>query len=208
MNNEKHKLVIENRFITELIPYGANSRTHSDEQVLQIAASIKEFGFTNPVLLDGDGGIIAGHGRIMAARKLGMFTVPSIVLHHLTDAQKRAYVIADNKLALNAGWDDDLLASEIQGLIDEEYDVDLIGFTQDELDELLSSVNEIGMPELSNEEPEFQQKAFTLHNDQMSFVDDAIKLAKTDPLVDTGINENSNGNALALVCEQWLKQKT
>lgn len=97
---------IEHQAVSALIPYARNSRTHSDEQVAQIAGSIREFGFTNPVLIDRDGTIIAGHGRVMAARKLGMETVPCIRLGHLTPAQVRAYVIADNKLALNAGWDD------------------------------------------------------------------------------------------------------
>ena len=105
--------------ISALIPFARNSRTHSDAQVAQIAASIREFGFTNPILIDGDKGIIAGHGRLQAARKLGLAEVPCIMLEGLTDAQKRAYVIADNKLALNAGWDIELLSSEIVGLGDE-----------------------------------------------------------------------------------------
>jgi ParB-like chromosome segregation protein Spo0J len=98
--------------VDELLPYARNSRTHSDAQVAQIAASITEFGWTNPILADGDKGIIAGHGRLLAARKLGMDTVPVIELSHLTKAQKQAYIIADNKLALNAGWDDQLLILE------------------------------------------------------------------------------------------------
>jgi DNA modification methylase len=119
--------------ISELIPYANNSRTHSDEQVAQIAASIKEFGFNNPVLLDGANGIIAGHGRILAARKLGMDKVPAIELAHMTEAQRKAYIIADNKLALNAGWDMDLLTLEMTGLQDEGFDLSLIGFNDDEL---------------------------------------------------------------------------
>ena len=96
--------------IEDLIPYVSNSRTHSDEQVAQIAASIKEFGFNNPILIDGDKGIVSGHGRLLAARKLNLDKVPTIELEHLTENQRKAYVIADNKLALNAGWDMDLLA--------------------------------------------------------------------------------------------------
>ena len=99
------KTQIEYLALDALIPYARNSRTHNDAQVAQIAASIKEFGFTNPVLVDVDGGIIAGHGRVLAARKLGLSEVPCIRLGHLTETQQRAYVIADNKLALNAGWD-------------------------------------------------------------------------------------------------------
>lgn len=119
--------------VADLIPYARNSRTHSDAQVAQIAASIREFGFTNPVLVDGANGVIAGHGRILAARKLGMDTVPVIELAHLSEAQKRAYVIADNKLALNAGWDDEMLRVEISELTDAGFDVSLLGFSDEEL---------------------------------------------------------------------------
>jgi len=121
------------RSIADLIPYASNSRTHSDEQVAQIAASIKEFGFNNPILTDGDKGIIAGHGRILAARKLGLDTVPVIELSHLTDNQRKAYIIADNKLALNADWDMELLSLEMGDLRDEGFDLSLIGFDEDEL---------------------------------------------------------------------------
>ena len=119
--------------VADLIPYARNSRTHSDAQVAQIAASIREFGFTNPVLVDGANGVIAGHGRILAARKLGMDTVPVIELAHLSEAQKRAYVIADNKLALNAGWDAEMLAVEFGELADMGFDLDLTGFTEEEI---------------------------------------------------------------------------
>ena len=122
--------------LDDLVPYARNSRTHSDEQVSQIAASIKEFGFTNPVLIDDEGGIIAGHGRCMAARKLKLETVPCIRLTGLTEAQKKAYIISDNKLALNAGWDDEMLAIEIQELQDMDFDVELTGFTLDEIGDL------------------------------------------------------------------------
>jgi len=119
--------------IDALIPYARNSRTHSEAQVAQIAASIREFGFTNPVLIDADDGLIAGHGRVLAARKLNLGHVPCIRLAHLTDVQKRAYVIADNKLALNAGWDDELLRIELSELNDEGFELDLIGFTSEEI---------------------------------------------------------------------------
>jgi ParB-like chromosome segregation protein Spo0J len=124
---------IEQVKLDKLIPYARNSRTHSDAQVAQIAASIKEFGFTNPVLIDETGSIIAGHGRVMAARKLAITDVPSIRLTHLTEAQKKAYIIADNKLALNAGWDDEMLAVEFSELKGMEFDLDLTGFTTDEI---------------------------------------------------------------------------
>ena len=133
-------LTISYKKIKDLIPYCNNSRTHSDEQVLQIASSIKEFGFTNPVLIDDQGGIIAGHGRIMAGKKLGLEQVPTITLAGLTDAQKKAYVIADNKLALNADWDFELLKIEIDGLKDLDFDIDLLGFNADELADLIPEI--------------------------------------------------------------------
>ena len=114
--------------VEHLIPYANNSRTHGDAQIAQIAASIKEFGFTNPVLIDGEGGIIAGHGRVLAARKLSMAEVPCIRLGYLTDTQRRAYIIADNKLALNGGWDDELLALELGELHAADFDMALLGF--------------------------------------------------------------------------------
>lgn len=127
---------IEMLAVEHLIPYANNSRTHGDAQIAQIAASIKEFGFTNPVLIDGEGGIIAGHGRVLAARKLSMAEVPCIRLGYLTDTQRRAYIIADNKLALNAGWDDEMLATEFADLTAEGFDLELTGFTLDEIDAL------------------------------------------------------------------------
>ena len=130
------KLKIQYKPLKDLIPYARNSRTHSDTQVAQIAASIKEFGWTNPVLLDNDNGVIAGHGRILAARKLGQTSVPTIELSHLTEAQKKAYVIADNKLALNAGWDEAVLLAEFEGLKDAGFDLSLTGFSDDEIKDL------------------------------------------------------------------------
>lgn len=124
---------VEHWPIDKLVPYARNSRTHSDEQVAQIAASIKEWGFTTAVLVDDTGGIIAGHGRLMAARKLGLETVPVMVAKGWTDAQKRAYVIADNKLALNAGWDVDMLAMEVEALREDDFDLALLGFSDEEL---------------------------------------------------------------------------
>ena len=128
---------IEHITANDLIPYARNSRTHSPEQVSQIAGSIREFGFTNPILIDGEQGIIAGHGRLMAARKLGMTEVPCIRLDHLTDAQKRAYIIADNKLALNAGWDEEMLSLELADLHEMDFDLDLTGFNANEIEAAL-----------------------------------------------------------------------
>ena len=128
---------ITTKLVTELIPYVKNSRTHSDEQVAQIAASIKEFGWTNPILVDGENGIIAGHGRLMAARKLGHKEVPTIELKDLTEAQKKAYIIADNRLALNAGWDNEMLTIELNDLLADGFALEILGFDTKELDALL-----------------------------------------------------------------------
>ena len=130
---------IEHWPLDKLIPYARNPRTHSDAQVSQIAASIAEFGFNNPILVDTKAGIIAGHGRLLAARKLQLQEVPVIVLDHLTDAQKRAYILADNQLALNAGWDDDLLRAELAALQEEDFNVRIIGFDDEELARLLAA---------------------------------------------------------------------
>ena len=148
-------LEVRYRTLEDLIPYARNSRTHSEAQVAQIASSIREFGFTNPVLIDGSGGIIAGHGRVMAARKLKMTQVPVIELAHLTETQKQAYILADNKLALNAGWDEEILAIELEGLKLDGFDLEMTGFTLDEIDELV--VEEIP-PGLTDEDscPEVQ----------------------------------------------------
>ena len=149
--------------VTDLIPYARNSRTHSDEQVLQIAASIKEFGFTNPVLIDPENGIIAGHGRVMAAKKLGMKQVPCIVAEDWTEAQKKAYVIADNKLALNAGWDNATLALEFEELKELGFDLSLTGFNEAEL----AAINPIEVTGLTDEDavPEAPEVPVTVLGD-------------------------------------------
>lgn len=133
---------VEHWPLDRLIPYARNARTHDDDQVAQIAASIVEFGWTNPILVDSEGGLVAGHGRLLAARKLGLDTVPVVVLDHLTPAQRRAYVIADNKLALNAGWNEELLATELHALNGEGFDLALIGFSETELDALMAPLDD------------------------------------------------------------------
>jgi DNA modification methylase len=133
---------IEERPISALRPYAGNARTHSKRQIRQLMDSITRFGFTNPVLVGEDDTIVAGHGRVVAAERLGMTHVPTVRLSHLTEAERRAYVIADNKLALNAGWDQDLLAIELQGLIDLEFDIELTGFSLAEVDLVLDSASE------------------------------------------------------------------
>lgn len=137
------ELTIVYRPLNDLMPCARNARTHSDEQVAQLVASIKEFGWTNPVLVDENGEIIAGHGRVMAAESLGIDTVPVIVLTNLTDDQKRAYRLADNRLPMNAGWDVELLKLEIAELLDADFDISLTGFNQAEIDELLTEATTV-----------------------------------------------------------------
>ena len=155
---------IERWPIDRLIPYARNARTHSAEQVAQVAASIREFGFTNPILIDSDSGVIAGHARLQAARKLSLTEVPVIVLDHLTETQKRAYILVDNRLALNAGWDDELLAAELATLREEEFDLSLLGFDDEELDRLR---NELDSPLDADENaaPEVEENAISRPGD-------------------------------------------
>ena len=191
--------------IGDLIPYVNNSRTHDDEQVTQLASSMKEFGFTNPVLIDEQDGLIAGHGRVLAAKRLGLKEIPAIIVDGLTEAQKKALVIADNQLALNADWDMEKLRIEVETLDELDFNLDILGL--DNLDALrFDSDCEAELPDLASGDKEpYQQKTFTLHDEQASIVEDAVTLARTNPLADTGINENSNGNAIALICQQWLE---
>lgn len=145
MSGNKEFPPIKTVLVSTLIPYARNSRTHSDEQIAQIAASIREFGFLNPIIIDGESGIIAGHGRVLAAQKLGMDSLPCVEASHLSDAQRRAYVIADNKLALNAGWDDEMLRVEFADLAEAGFDLELTGFSLDEIDGLQITEIEEGL---------------------------------------------------------------
>jgi DNA modification methylase len=155
---------VERRSISSIIPYARNSRTHSDEQVAQIAASINEWGFTNPILIDIDGEIIAGHGRLLAAQKLGLKEVPCITAVGWSDAQKKAYVIADNKLALNAGWDNDMLSIEFGELKDLDFNLDLIGFDSDELANILKEPETEGLTD-EDAVPEAPEVPVTVEGD-------------------------------------------
>jgi len=164
-----NKLKIEYRNTKDLIPYINNSRTHDQNQITQIASSIKEFGFTNPILVDGDKGVIAGHGRLEAAKLLKIDSVPVIELQHLSPAQKKAYVIADNKLALNSGWDIELLHLEMEGLREFDYDITLTGFSEADLARLADDVDLMRMKNMEKEA-----------EDKDSFVND--EKPKTDEL--------------------------
>lgn len=197
----------------ELIPYVNNSRTHDEKQVNQIASSIKEFGFTNPLLIDEKGSIIAGHGRLMAANKLKMAEVPCIVLEGLTEAQKKAYVIADNKLALNAGWDEELLKLEIEGLKEVGFGIDILGFDSDELEKMLNlgfDYNENQFSDdfnLSDEDrSDIQQKTFTLHKNQIAIIESAINIVDQKNMETFG-NTNKTGNSLYMVVKEWVERK-
>jgi ParB-like chromosome segregation protein Spo0J len=204
------------RPIEALIPYARNARTHSDEQVALIAASLREFGWTNPVLVDAEGGIIAGHGHVMAARKLAASgaqipnwpdaaQVPTIALEHLTKAQHRAYVLADNQLATRSGWDAEILAVELDELRDEGFDLDLIGFERAELNDLIGTAGIVPLPDLSSDDREpFQQMTFTVHDSQKAIIDGALQAAKRAGGFDDSPNENSNGNALTRICEAYV----
>jgi hypothetical protein len=205
---KSRKLAVVWRSVDELIPYARNARTHSPEQVAQIASSIAEFGWTNPVLTDGANGIVAGHGRVLAARKLGHTEVPTLALDGLTKAQVRAYVLADNKLALNAGWDNEMLSIELSSLRDDGFDIGVIGFSTDEIDTLGLNVSAedisaaFGQLPDADREP-FTHMTFTLHDEQATTVKAALSEAEAMGEF-IGPNENSNGNALARICEAFL----
>jgi len=160
------ELQIQQWPIDRLIPYVRNPRTHSEEQVMQVAASIAEFGFVNPILVGPDNVIIAGHARVLAARKLTLTEVPVIVLGHLSETQRRALVIADNRLALSAGWDEEMLRVELDALREDEFDLDLLGFTGDELEDLLRD-SDSAAPGLTDEDavPEAPEAAVTVPGD-------------------------------------------
>lgn len=205
MRSKTDKREIEYVGLDKLTPYARNSRTHSADQVKQIAASIREFGFTNPVLIDDEGTIIAGHGRVLAAGHLQLAEVPCIRLGYLTETQRRAYVIADNKLALNAGWDEELLTIELSDFHAHDFNVAILGFDADELSKIMGyGVGVVDAPELpSGDREPFRQMTFTLHDTQYEAVEAAIKKAKGDGGGKSDVNENSNGNALAAICEAF-----
>jgi hypothetical protein len=175
--------------VTELIPYVNNSRTHSDEQIAQIAASIKEFGWTNPILVDGSNGIIAGHGRLLAARKLGHKEVPTIELADLTETQKKAYIIADNRLALNAGWDNEMLTIELNDLLEDGFALEILGFDTKELNALLEPevveglTDEDAVPEVPDEPQTKMGDIYQLGNHRL-MCGDSTSTDAVDKLMD------------------------
>jgi ParB family chromosome partitioning protein len=191
----------------DLIPYARNAKKHDDAQVAKIAGSIREFGFNNPVLIDGKNGIIAGHGRVMAAQKLGLEQVPCIRLDHLSETQKQAYILADNRLAeIGGGWDMEALKIELAELADADIDLDALGFGEDFTKAF--EVEETGMPELAEGDKQpFQQMTFTVHDEQVEEVKAALAKAKAEGHGESVVNENSNGNALAWICQSFNRNE-
>lgn len=173
---------VEQVNIEKLIPYVNNARTHSDDQVTQIASSIREFGFNNPILIDDQYSIIAGHGRLMAGKKLGLETVPCIMLKGLSESQRKAYIIADNKIALNSGWDEELLKIELMGLTDAEQHA--TGFNADELNMLFNGWNsDIEVPDSAPIDETKSHIKITIDKDQAEFARETI----TNALEQAGI---------------------
>jgi ParB-like chromosome segregation protein Spo0J len=198
---------IEQKSIDLLIPYAKNARIHNEAQIAQIAGSIKEFGFNNPVLIDKDNGIIAGHGRVLAARKLGLKEVPTIQLDHLSENQRKAFILADNRIAMNSHWDEEILSLELSDLKD-ALDLTDLGFEVAELDKLMNGILPLDeMPDLriGDREP-IQQMTFKLHDDQVDTIDQAIEYVKKNFDIKNELNENSNGNALAMMAELFMTQ--
>ena len=191
---------VQRRPIEGLVPFARNARTHSEEQVAQVAASIREWGWTIPVLVDEAGTVIAGHCRLLAARQLGIEAVPVMVAKGWSEQQKAAYVLADNQLTLRGDWNFEALRGELRGLHEWGFDTGLTGFTESDF----GAIAEGRLPGLEDgERGEFQQITFTLHDEQAEVVGEALRLAKARGEFD-GPNQNSNGNALARICEEYL----
>lgn len=202
-----HERSIVYKDTSTLIPYVGNSRTHSDAQVKQIAASIQEFGFTNPILIDENAGVIAGHGRILAATLVNEKKVPCIVLSGLTKAQKKALVIADNKISLNADWDLEKLTLELEGLGDLEYDLTLTGFIDEELSAMIlgdisSAADYPNLPE--GDKSSLREISFVFDGEQAETVQKALAIAKEKGDFSAYINTNSNANAITWIVEHYL----
>lgn len=199
-------LKIEYIKLSELKHYDQNSRTHSEEQVQQLINSITEFGFVNAVLIDENNELIAGHGRSKAAERLGMDKIPAVRLVGLSKEQQKALRIADNKLSLNAGWDYDLLAREIQDLQLADYDVDILGFSDEELNNII----DMGFEDTPETEPALKDgdrdpirnMTFTISAEQLTLIKRVLDLtSKLEPTDPAGINDNRNGNALYYICQ-------
>ena len=188
--------------VDKLIPYVNNAKQHSDSQVTKIASSIREFGFLNPVLIDASYNVIAGHGRILAAKKLHMDEVPCLFVEGLTDAQRKAYILADNRLSELGEWDMNLVGLELGELDADGFDVDLLGFDNIDLDEEYGT--DFSLPD--GDKPEIVTMTFTLHEEQKGLIEYAMEAVKDD-VTETFGNTNKNGNALYEVVRQWAEQR-
>jgi hypothetical protein len=188
--------------VDKLIPYANNAKQHSDSQVTKIASSIREFGFLNPVLIDASYNVIAGHGRILAAKKLQMDEVPCLFVEGLTDAQRKAYILADNRLSELGEWDMNLVGLELGELDADGFDVDLLGFDNIDLDEEYGT--DFSLPD--GDKPEIVTMTFTLHEEQKGLIEYAMEAVKDDATETFG-NTNKNGNALYEVVRQWAEQR-
>ena len=189
--------------LDQLIPYVNNAKIHSDDQVTKIASSIREFGFLSPVLIDRNFNIIAGHGRVMAAKKLNMETVPCVFIEGLSENQRKAYILADNRLAELASWDMNLVGLEIGELEYEGFDIDLVGF--DNMDITGDDFGtDFSLPD--GDKPDVYQMTFTLRKQQKDLIEEALKTVKED-IDETFGNTNQNGNALYEVVRQWDEQR-
>ena len=200
---------LENWKVSDLIEYARNPRKN-DHAVDKVASAIREFGFRVPILAKSDKTVVDGHLRLKAAKKLGLDTVPVLLCDDMTDAQIKAFRISVNRVSEFAEWDDEMLRLEFAELDALGFDLELTGFSLDDVAGLQfdNDAELDGMPELKDGDKEpFQQKTFTLHDEQAEIIDDAVAMARTNPLSDTGLNENSNGNALALICGQWLESQ-
>ena len=189
--------------LSQLVPYANNAKIHGPEQIEKLKASINEFGFLTPCLIDEDFNIIAGHGRVIAAKELGMETVPCVFVEGLTDAQRRAYILADNRLGEIANWDENMVGLELGELSEMNFDIDILGF-----DTLDLNVDDFGtdfdLP--TGDKPEICQMTFTLHQEQKELIERALAEAQDMP-TDTFGNTNKNGNALYEVVRQWEEQR-
>ena len=197
---------ITRRPVADLIPYARNARVHTPAQIASIAASIREWGWTMPILVDDAGTILAGHGRLLAAQQLGLDEVPCMVAEGWSEAKRRAYVLADNRLTDQSTFDMELVSAELQDLAALDYDLTLVGWDGEELARLLESADPLNeMPTLPDgDKAPFQQMTFTLHDTQAEQVSEALRAAKSMGDFTDSPNENSNGNALARICETFL----
>jgi len=202
---KQKKLKIVYKPISEIIPYANNARTHSQDQIDQIKESIVEFGMNTTISIRNNV-IVYGHGRIEALKQLGETEAPTVDLSHLTEAQAKAYILADNRMALNAGLDIELLKLELSLLDKLDFDLSLTGFDDDEIKLYLGNAEGVDFPSLNDGDKEpFQQMAFSLHDDQADVVKDALDKAKENDL-DYELNTNINANALHYICSYYLRE--